>query len=391
MKRISYLSLVGACLCLSLTLLSPLASAGSEAKPFQRALVMAGGGLDWPRYMGVDQALRDEGMAPDLYVGICGGSFSAAYAALGSDTWIRDTYEISSIMKLKNKTLLPLLSFFLNLGEWNREGRLASFAKKAMLENVEEGLERSELRVPFSALKVPTLIISTRLLYDPYKIPQERVRERVMRGGGHHRGGVSYRYVNKNMKMAGKKLYQVVFFTDKETAKILPKNLKSLASQLYPDSPFVEEIQIKTDVLVSEAIRASVADPVLMSPALIDGEYYVTGSPEHQPMSLLSQFSESVVETDRGLMSAQVDEGFRAVFGFSLNDMKTRERVRDAALLVSIEKSEEWQNDSLMPKLKKGIVLESAVPTDYLEFETKVLNLKNFGARQTRRAILETR
>jgi hypothetical protein len=362
-----------------------------EAKPFKRAFVMAGGGLDWPRYMGINETLIQEGMAPDLYVGICGGSFSAAYAALGSKSWIEDTYRISNIMRLKNKSLLPLMGFFLNLGEWNREGRLASFANKAIFENLEEGLEASELKVPFNALKIPTLIISTRLLYDPYNVPKERVREAVLHPV--HRNGprTSYRYVNKNITLKGKKLYQIVFFTDAQTAKLLPRKLRSLVSQLYPDAPFVDEILVKTDVLVSQAIRASIADPVLMSPAFIDGHYYVTGSPEHQPETLLNRFSETVVETDRGLMTARIDAGFRSVFGFSLNDLKTRKRVTDKALIINIEQNQEWEDYSFTPKVKKGLFLESSIPENFEEFETKVLKLKNFGAQQTQKAISRTR
>lgn len=380
MKRISCL-LTTLCLLVSTT---AFASADSEPKPFKRAFVMAGGGLDWPRYMGVDGALREEGLSPDLYIGICGGSFSAAYSALESKSWIEDTFMISNATKLRYKTLIPFLDLFLNVGTAIKEGRLIKFADEAILEGVEIGLARSELRVPFSSLKVPTIIIATKLLYNPYKIPQETVRERSV---GASKNASKVRFRRKNIRLNTQKLYQIVFFTDKETARRLPDNMKSLASQLYPNAPFVSSIEVQTDVLVSDAIRASIADPVLMEPAYMNGEYYVTGSPEHQPMSLLKQFSESVVESQRGMMSRKVNDGFKAVFGFSLNDMKSRASVVGASILVDLEKNPVWKEYSLTPVIKKGVIFESVIPDNYADFKAQVEGQVQFGFDQTQKKI----
>jgi predicted acylesterase/phospholipase RssA len=347
-------------------------------KPFKLALVHGGGGLNWPLFMGVEQALKDRGEEPDVAVGICGGSIAAAYGSLGIRNWRTEAYELSKEISFAHRSAYPLIPYLLSQGQAIKEKRLPDFAKYRIFEGLQAALDGSSLNIPFSRLRRPTIIVATRLLYDPYNIPQERVRELVPSGTS--RGGMSYEWRNRNIRWEGRELYQLVFFTDPATARKLGGNMIPFAKELFPDAPFAPRIQVRTDATVAEAVRASISDPILFEPAYVRGNYYLTGATENQPVRILKKLSERTIDSVRGPLTNGEDTVFRSVFGYSSNETLKVNRAGRGQVLLALRYSTDLPKEKLMtPAFNKLLFWKKAVPATLEAYLEKLSGLEAFG------------
>jgi hypothetical protein len=357
---------------------------------FERTLVMSGGALNWPIFSGIIEGMQKNEKAPDLLVGLCGASIAVSWAALGEERWIEESYDLSRYSTFAFKSVFPFLSYFAQVPFWSNENRIGDFAKHSVLGNVDELLEKSALNTDFSNLKIPTIIFGTKLLYDPYEKNKEMVERRGSRysaqGVSRHTRSVSRGVpVARQEKMDARPRFQIVIFTDEITAAKLPKNLKSHTVLRYASDnrAFVPEVEVITTARVHEAVRASISDPVLIYPAKIGNDYYITGAVENFAVDMFHDLSGEIYEARGDLMQAAHSKIFESFVGLNANLMRSESNYlrseKHRHINFSYFEDIGGRRVQMNPSINKRLHWVSRIPETFEEFYENYSALRNLG------------
>jgi len=287
-------------------------SGSSTPQKFERAVVLSGGGLNIFRYLGWLEGIELGGKPADVMIGTCGASLAIAVANALPDhqdrldyVLSRDFFELINSAKIRNgekfwspSNVLNLLFFY--FGKLWIQGELRMFPDifDWYIVDAPQGYSLPELDIPFNRdrSRISSVIVAARPMFGPEEVS-------VTTSWKRHR-------------------YREVYFTDPETARLLEGFDSPTAGvdTWFRKSRVLSETEVIVDATVAQAARASIADPYLVNPAIIDGEYFITGAVDLHPLELAYQIADEVVMNYAPPFSRSIEiQGIYDTFGFDAN------------------------------------------------------------------------
>ncbi len=285
----------------------------ATGKPFKRAMLFAGGGANVPMFLAMLQAAEDEGKPIDLIVGTCGGALAASIVAMIPDATKRKDFIESDAFKqllrdveLNQVSVSEFLSKVSGMNFGSLLGRrYPDFNSFVLVDPDDRGFTGLGLGTTFfttPAANAPAVIIlGSRQLFDDSKIGKSIPK--------------------------GDKLYVESYFTDPRTAALLT-DMQSWAGTLYPKSGVKKLTEVRTDLSLGDAARASVADPYLFSPHKIkrsDGfDTYMTGAINLDATNLVVSLAEESFAIYKSQWNSVIEApALGDAFQFDAQDFRT--------------------------------------------------------------------
>lgn len=329
-------------------------------KKFQRALILAGGGISPGVGLGIITAAEKRGWYPDVIIVTCG----SALAALIHDHYPNAEEALSYAQSPDFKRTLE-------------EGKLVS---RNLLH-----LKKTFDRVKNNPDVIPPIFTET-LLHFPLELtPQLKPKEAPLR----HTPKIIYvsaeaqfTPVDVGSKIGKRKLFKETFFTDADTAQAI-KDFKSPLAK-FKDSYVDESVVVISDKSGTAAVRASVADPFLINPAEIDGKYYFTGAIDLFPIELAESLAEEVFTTyPSSLFKSFEDLAIESTFGFKQSDRMNQ---------VLLNKTVKWIDMRGVIKTKFDpspllIYARYGIPKSQKKYAKGILRQYNFGSQRMEEAL----
>ena len=275
-----------------------------EKPPFRHVLVLSGGGLDAPIYLGVLDAAQRSGWLrsgrgrgdtdprPDLIISTCGASIASGLAN-----------QIPDVEERKRFMLSPASRDLLD------QVQLHGTSLVALLWRVYEN--------PLGA-RIPQ-VFQQYLLDVPQTIGLEEGNRllrstglRVMMGSGE----LEYGPEQVGMRRHGRRVVREVYLTDPDTARLVSPIQFCTPIAQYPGSAVYANTALITGLRTWTATRASVADPIMVAPAEINGKYYTTGGVDLYPIELAMKLGDEVALTSPSKWTRVETNVVRSVYGF---------------------------------------------------------------------------
>ncbi|MBE8727905.1 patatin-like phospholipase family protein [Flavobacterium hungaricum] len=270
-------------------------------RKYKRAMVFSGGGTRFAMYCGMFTAFEEKGLAPDLLIGVCGGSIAAAIINSFPTNRERKNYlQSKELFEFVQNTKLTKERKLHRIG-WYSLKKTYSKKRAPFMENVFDNylvdlpqdisLQLPSLSSQF-AKNIPCIIVGSKIVLDPSNTGKER---------------------------QNKKLYNKVLFTDPITAQKIDLDKIKIRSENYELSAVDPSIEILTDVSPHLAMRISVSDMFYVKPVLYQNQYYAGGAIDLTPIELAFEVADEVILEKKNNYT-QIEESLvRAVLGFSGN------------------------------------------------------------------------
>ncbi|MES3039505.1 MAG: patatin-like phospholipase family protein [Bdellovibrionota bacterium] len=356
----------------------------SVAKQFGRALVLSGGGADWAMFTGMYQELKNKNLDSDLIVGVCGGSFAAAmvYAKPDADfsnpESVKEFFEFSKKVKMNKRFVTSYANFALSYKQWIKKDQVPPFVEPTVLA-LPNLNEIPSFNQKFAINKGKRLIIlATRMLFDPFELEAKLIKARKEALRNDQRPPpLPFR--------DGRKLYRLTLFTDPETAKVLRAlKLKSKPAMQFPDSAMEEDVEVVDNASIGDAVRASISDPLLLQPASVNGNFYMTGATDNYPAEMISQVAGEVIHSFSGPLPGWQNDIFKAAFHYDTNEMINRTKRELVSRWVFLgDRSKELRKNSMNPGIKHYVTVAANFPKTEADFNRMYLEYYKFGAQRT--------
>lgn len=328
-------------------------AAPAQGQPFQRALVIGGGGISPGVALGMIAGAKAAGYDPDLILTSCGSSLGTALYASFGDAEEALGYAKSEEFYHRFVTLVRIDSRFV-LGVKSRLDQAAAQPRllPAIFENnilkVPEDVTGLLPRESFPTKGPRLVMLSARALFGP-----------EMQGRDSGTGP----------------LFRETFITDPETARLL-RGRDSTIKKLFPYSRVAAKTTALSNVALSQAARASISDPYYINPARIGGDYYFGGAVDLFPIETARALADEVlVNFPVGLYTAYEDLAISSTFGFAQSDRTS---------LASRNKNVKWLDSlgtnqiSLDPYIS-GLLIRNKFPRNHAEFAQAVEAQFQFG------------
>ena len=218
----------------------------AQTKPFQRALVLTGGGFKFMYEFGVYDALVDRGWKPDVIITTCGAAVVAAVIHGVPDRTER-------LAVLQSPAMLEAFrAFKLKRGGFRDIERLI------------RKLSRYQTGRQTNSDVVPDIFSLT--LFDDDSIPlpfwHKSFADRAPDAPHIVVVGATAAFSPEDVETPrkGRKLFQETYFTDPEVAGLI-EGFKSPIGQNYPNSTVSVDTKVFTDLSVGNAASISIATP----------------------------------------------------------------------------------------------------------------------------------
>lgn len=338
-----------------------LSSAVLEAKPFKRVLVVSGGGINPGVALGMIAGVKTEGWHPDLIIATCGAGI--ATMVYNSDPTIVGSFEM-----LRSKAFFRALSQFV-IQTPNGIDMIQKLEGAKDLTRYPDIFEQNLLYGP---LDFPPLLKTKDFNRDPSKPKYIFLSSRALFGPD-----------QVGRIRNPEPLFKLTYFTDPDTAEFL-QDRKVSKMRAYPYSTLAQDTLTISHVDVVTAMRAGIADPYLLNPSIVDGHYHFTGAVDLYPIDLALSLGEEVVATyPAALFQDYEDNAFKAGYGYK---QTTR------ALEAIQHRDVKWVDISGLddvgfnPK-RFVVVMESGIPTDFLDYQVAIGKQWKFGLERGAEAI----
>lgn len=315
-----------------------------------RVLMLQGGGLQTATFLGILDGVESSGKAPDYVISACGGSLALALAGsfptnkerlefLSS----REYYEGLKALKLTQYRYLHN-SLFLIASTWV------------------EGLAGSPPDL-FGTyiMRIPQII--TPKLQNSFPTSGTRY---VMLGGK-----ILIDPKEFDSAPSTKKRFQEVYFTDPETAERLRGFPSPLSTFRGRRTTIASETEAITGVDLISAARASISDPLLMVPAKIGDQRYVTGAIDLYPLEMARHLGDEIITSFNSYFNTMVDGPiYEATFGFDQNARLRAITSSTADYWVDLSDSdEEYETIGFNPALSAHeLAIASRIPETYEDY-----------------------
>lgn len=339
----------------------PLSGVVAQAKPFKRVLVISGGGINPGVAVGIIAGVQASGWKPDLIIATCGAGIGGIVNNSEKDI---DT----SFKLMKSKEFYQALS----------QVQIETSSGIKMMKKLEIAKDTTIYPDIFEKL----------LLKSPNEFPQIIKTTEFNRDPAHPKLILVSSKANFTAKDVGQlrnnhPLFQQVYFTDSDTAKLLKG--WSLPDQFsYPNTTVQKDTLALSDYDLISSMRAGIADPYLLNPSVLDGNYYFTGAVDLYPIDLALALGDEVVTTyPANLFQDYEDTAFISAFGFKQTD-----RALEAIQHKDVKWIDIYGLDALSFNPKRELVsMKSGIPNTYTEFEGMISQQWSFGYDRAKEAI----
>ncbi|MDC8758671.1 patatin-like phospholipase family protein [Janthinobacterium fluminis] len=269
-----------------------------EFHPYQRCMVMAGGGFRFPYYLGMYAAAVDSGNPPDLLLASCGGSIAAAVIQALPDDAQRKAW-VSS----------PAMYDFLRGLQSTPKAAIGRSFVEALKRRLKKG--RTELipdlfgdyffdipaQLPLPPRRgdggVAVAIVGGKILFEPEDVGQLR---------------------------AGRKLFAETVFGDARSAALLAGMHSPLSTPEWGDNAIAPRLLTDTTMPIGDAVRISISDMYYFRCHSRDGEHYMGGVIDLFPIELAQRMArEVVIEMKAPFSQNAAIPALRAVLGIDGN------------------------------------------------------------------------
>ncbi len=327
----------------------------AEAKKFQRALVIAGGGISPGVALGILAAAEESGWIPDVVITTCGSSLS---------TSIYNAYKNSrdSLAYAQSPVFHQGLS----------QIRIQTPDVRVLQSRIEH-MERNHGTIPPIFDKVIMSLPNT----VEMSLPDTRFNSGsgprfVMIGAKASFGpGDVGRPING-------KIFTEVFFTDADTGQALQGFQSTLPGYV------AAQTQVLTNVSTQDAVRNSIADPLFLNPSTLNGSYFFTGAIDLYPLDVAHHLADEVVATyPISLFKDYEDTAFKAAFGFTQTSRAVQAVTNNRVKWIDLSGVEPLRFDPT----NSGFTLYSQVPAQLGAFQQGILAQFNFGRQRMAEAL----
>lgn len=344
----------------------------SSDKPFSRAIVFSGESINTALFLGMLDAVIDAGKTVDVIIASCGGAIAAAIVSAVPERRERlpllKSREFYGFLRGLELYDIGLPEFLSRAGKIKRTAKRIEKTRRKMLTPSGAGQTASR-PVPdaygfsLATFDVATIPLPLDKSMDSGTLPIVVVASRLE---------FDEDDVGESWPFAAP-LFTEVFFTDPDTASML-SGLPSFAGTIYPLSAVSTDTDVVTGVALVPALRASIANPLMLTPVLIDGRYYMTGAINIDPNNVARHLADEVIARYPPPWGGFIDKPLLMVtFGFDSDE------VRRAVLGTDVD---HWidMSDTAYPKLGPGaafnatinpgrmIALRSRVPEQFEEY-----------------------
>lgn len=292
-------------ICLLFMLLAHPVEGQSPPRPFKRALVMTGGGFKFLYFIGMYDALIDQGWKPDILITTCGASLAAAIIHGVPDRQER-------LRLIQSPALLEgLRGFQLSRGSFRDLERLMR-----QLSRYQRGWETGSDVVPD---------LFDLAMYDSGSINlpfwQRSFGDRAP--GAPHvlitGSTASFTRADVGRPRAGRKLYQEAYFTDSVVAPYLAGYTSAVAAA-YPGSSIAPEVRVFTTFSVGDAAAISIRDPFLFPPVVRDNQTFTGSNINLYPLELARSLADEVMMTFNPAFNGFELMAIGVSLGYDMND-----------------------------------------------------------------------
>lgn len=334
-----------------------LTTTHAEAKKFQRALVITGGGISPAVGLGILAAAEERGWIPDVVITTCGASITAAIYNAYMNSRDSLAYAQSSTfhqglsqIRLETRDVQTLMQKTDHIRD--NLGKVPPIFDRLILNlptNVEMALPNTQFN---STQRGPRFIM---------------VAAKSSVGPGH-----------VGQPINGK-IFTETFFTDPDTAAAIQGFQSPLPSSGYVQSA----TQTISNVSTQAAMRNSVADPLLLNPGTLNGSYFFTGAIDLYPFELAQYLADDVMATyPVSLFKDYEDVLIQGTFGFTQTS-----RALNAVNNNSVKWIDLYGVDPLkFDPTNSGLTLYSRIPTQLGAFQQGIQAQYDFGKQRMQEA-----
>lgn len=339
----------------------------AREKLYQRAIIFNGGGISVAIFLGMLQAFKDNNAAPDIIIGTCGGGLAAALAnqfeTVEEQMEVLSSEEMHKLLKKikisKYGNIARSLSMILTMSR----KKIFPVNKKYIIDypdKIELNGEDNQFRNDFTK----TIIVAGRSRFLVTMLGKKR---------------------------RTKKLWTEIYFTDEDTAGEIQafdqSVLNSKIASNYEKSYIFSRSRFVTTFTVGDAVRASVSDPLLVSPKRVDNALYVGGIINLYPIELANAIADETIVGFLGEYSRVDDKVLSINFGYRPNqrlyDVFTKEKTTYTVDLSKIP-HELLMNPA--PKFLKGKMV-SKIPVEYNRYVKITKQLYMMGYKRALKAL----
>ncbi len=328
-----------------------------------KVMIFSGGGFHSALFLGMLAGAEEAGFQPDYIIGSCGGAVAAAIAKTyktSSDRYhflmSQDFFDFFHNIQFENDSLNgSAYNLFKMIGRRFNLIPMEPDLFKWTIFNMPLAASFSGFNIPFDRDSPKIIIVASKIDID---IHTKRVA-------------------------STSKHIQEVFFTDSETANDIAGFLSPIPA-LYPHSPIIKKTDIITSRTLTEAVRASIADPYYMKPLDLGGQYYFTGAIDLYPLELAKRLGHEVAAIYPPWFDTVEISSFMSVYKYNINNRIVN---------VTSQYSTYWIDDSDVDELYKvagfnpkpdfsSWTLRYGIPNEIGEFRRKIATQWEFGRRR---------
>ncbi|MFZ6691428.1 patatin-like phospholipase family protein [Undibacterium sp. SXout20W] len=266
---------------------------------FQRCLVMAGGGFRFGYYLGIYAACQELGKTPDVIVASCGATIAGTIIHHLPDNQQRLAWLTSPQMHAFWRGLQanPQKSLLKAIGGVAKRALFANDVKR-----IPDLFQDYLFEIP-AVLPLPEntnyegapdlAIVAGRLLFSRSEVGQLR---------------------------GTRKLYAETIFSSERVASLLNGMSSPLAGSEWKHSAVAPDLVFETTTLVTDAVRASIADMYYFRCHQIGEHHYLGGVLDLFPIEIARKLGREVMMERKGLYSKLIDlPALRLVLGIDGN------------------------------------------------------------------------
>jgi hypothetical protein len=330
-------------------------TAEASNKPFKRALIIGGGGIQPGLGLGYLAAAEEMGWKPDVIIATCGASIpSAVYEkfqnAKASLEFMKSQGFFDTLQKVQidNPSLLAIQNKFKNLEKY--PNKIPDFFKD-------------------NALFIPETLNSA-LTNEYFRHEENKVRVIVLSARAH------FKREDVGKDKSNLMRFSEVIMTDADTAGYF-KNYISPVNSVFPNLTIDAKIETMSQMSTEIALRSSVSDPFLVNPAMYGNDYYFTGAADLYPIDIANSLADEVISTyPVSLFTDYENLAIKSTFG----------EPQSSRVLYAIQDNHiKWVDQALPPKnisfdpAPQFLNLVSKIPTDPDVYQEKVQQQFDFG------------
>ena len=275
--------------------------------PYQRCMVMAGGGFHFGYYLGAYAALCEQNKAPDILLASCGGAIAASIiATLPTDAarkaWLQSLEMYNYWRGLSAKADATLIKLLMGAAKRRVLGHNAKYIPDLFNDYMFDIPTQLPLpnatQAAFDALNkdknAPDIaIVAGKLLYQESQVGQPR---------------------------GSQKLFAQTIFCSPKAAQLVAGMTSPLSAMRYGDTAIAPEMHIATSMPIADAVRASVSDMYYFRCHSHESGDYIGGVVDLFPIEVARKLAQQVVmEKKSGYDKWLGVPAIKAVLGFDGN------------------------------------------------------------------------